>query len=389
MFIATKIPKYIKLCTPEELHSIFDGKTKSYLMRSIILNEKEHYRRTQDSRTLRGVWYSVVKPTLDKLGYLTADDSTEAGLTRWDATLSKYMADLLRRGMLMYSDLGIIDTSRRKETPAERYAVASIQKYGYKINVAPYSNIIIATEKDTVFNIISKMAQLFGCSCISAKGQNALGAMETLIKNIHGIDHPNRKFDSIYILSMTDYDPAGYYIAGALKKQAEDILEALNIHDVDVIMERIGIEPDQLSDELVEQNKYSPKPANLDAWVEMTGGINGEAKGLELDALSPDQLREIFVESIREYVDPELYQEFVERSYAKKQFLEAMMYVFDQASEEFYDQYRNEIEVDDLDVFELAQNGRSSVPVSDYCSGLEGFDDVIKDIMIKVINDEE
>jgi hypothetical protein len=112
-----ELPKYVKYMITEELLLYFPlGKyTNAFLMRSIIMNEKKYYRASNDSRTLRGVWYSTVKPTLDKLGLLTADDQTEEGLTKWDATPSKYMAQLLRKGLILHSDLGIQDTSGRKK----------------------------------------------------------------------------------------------------------------------------------------------------------------------------------------------------------------------------------------------------------------------------------
>ena len=204
------LPRFVKDMDTDELEDFFppgldeDGKpyyTKSFLMRSIIMNEKR-YGNTYESRTLRAMWYSSVKPTLDKLGLLEASDMSEASLTQWDKTLSRYVCDLLRRGYLTFSDLGIYDTSRKKSTPMETfYSVGSQSSYAYKGRIAPYPNILIATEKDTVYDIISQLANLFGLSCISCKGQNALGAMERIIYRMttSGID-----FDEVIILTLTD-----------------------------------------------------------------------------------------------------------------------------------------------------------------------------------------
>lgn len=202
--------KYIALDRPikemlaEEIRAKLGKLKKSELMRTIILNEKEFMDIDYD-RSLRGLWYSVVKPTLDKMGLLTEQDQTEERLAKWDADLSRYLAELVRLGMLTYKDLRIVDTSRQRETPDERYAVVDLQTYGYKIAIAPHSNIIISTEKDTVYNIISGIASFFGCSCISGKGQNSLGAMEDLLRNMGQVTK------DIHILTITDYDPAGYY----------------------------------------------------------------------------------------------------------------------------------------------------------------------------------
>ena len=88
-----KLDKSIKDYSKEELATLLGHLKKSELMRSIILNERDfctcNYERSQ-----RSFWYSVVKPTLDKLGKLTPDDETEEALTGWDKTLSKYLTEL-------------------------------------------------------------------------------------------------------------------------------------------------------------------------------------------------------------------------------------------------------------------------------------------------------
>lgn len=66
--------KYIKLERPikellaEELRALLSGSQISVLMRTIILNERD-FLSVNYKRSLRGFWYSTVKPTLDKLGY--------------------------------------------------------------------------------------------------------------------------------------------------------------------------------------------------------------------------------------------------------------------------------------------------------------------------------
>ncbi|MCG8539544.1 MAG: hypothetical protein MJA82_06355 [Clostridia bacterium] len=371
-------PKYLKHMSGDEVAMYLPKKyTNALLMRSIILNEKKYYRPTRDSRTLRSVWYSIVKPTLDKLGLLTSQDNTEAGLTKWDATLSRYMADLLRDGLILYKDLGIIDTSRRKETPSIHYSVADTDIYGFQTTIDTHAHIIIATEKDTVYDIINQIATLLGCSSISCKGQNSLGAMEYLIKDMYERGYFD-KFDTLYILTMTDYDPAGYYIADALKKQAEDILYALKIFYVNVEYKRIGIEPDQLDYETIEQNKYTPKPVNLEKWLDLTGGINGEAKGLELDALQPDEIRDIFVENIREYIDPDIFDSIIKESYLKRKIMDAIKFKVHDIVNNIYENCKYDVELDDYDIFEFAKEGYYYLPANKICSGI-GHEEILRE----------
>lgn len=357
-----ELPYHVKDMTAEELKEYFGSDIeKSVLMRSIIMSEKNHGTVTYE-RSLRSFWYSAVKPTLDKLGLLEESDQTEESLTKWDAVLSRYVADLLRRGYLTYSELNIVDNSRQRTNPHETYSIPDITTYGYQVTAAPYSNIIIATEKDTVYNIIKDIANLFGCSCISSKGQNSLGAMESLIKGMNG-----HKQEEITILTMTDYDPAGYYIANALKKQARDISNALGYNPY-INIERIGIKPEQLDYETVQANKYTPKKANLDKWFELTHGIYGEKKGLELDALEPNQIRRIFVDRIMAYIDTNEYINFVKESYIRKRALISIAHKMSIQLNNIVERFIDEVEIIDFDIKDYAINGYSSIPITSICS---------------------
>lgn len=394
-----ELPKYCKEMTQLELLQFFPAGTETkkiesginkgklhevpfyttaFLMRTLIMNELE-YCDTSETRTLRGVWYSAIKPTLDKLGLLTEADSNEDSLKRWDATLSNYVCDLLRKGKLTFSDLGISDISRQKSNPyAAHYSVGG-NTYSYLGRVTPYPNILIATEKDTVYSIILKIADLYGCSAISCKGQNSLGAMESIVKGMFSTWKEYPEFDKIYILTMTDYDPAGYYIAEALEKQVNDILFAINREYITVETHRIGITPDQLSDKAVSQNMYSPKKANIKKWMERTGGINGEEKGLELDAFSSSEIREIFVDNLKGFIDESLYKTFIKKSYIKNRILESMKARVKRCADKITEEIIDDIELIDFNIHEYGYNGYSNLDIPNLCKN--DMDDKIKELV--------
>jgi hypothetical protein len=198
--------------------------------------------------------------------------------------------------------------------------------------------------------------------------------MEDLVRGMHGLHEG--AFDTIYILTMTDYDPAGYYIADALSTQVRDILVALNVEDVEVEIRRIGITPDQLSPAMVKANKYSPKPANLEKWFAMTGGIDGEPKGLELDALEPDQIREIFVTHLMDYIDPEEYKGFIKRAYIREVALQTMAPLVKTIFKKLIEEEEENIEVKEFSMVELAEQGYSYIPIATLCE--RDRDNVIK-----------
>lgn len=374
--------RYIKTLSKKELclhfpiGTVGDKKvnsfTNAYLMRSIIMNEKA-FSPVDYSRSLREMWYSVVKPTLDKLELLTDDDQTEEGLTKWDATLSRYVAELVRGGYLTYKDLNISDTSRQKENPASYYSSVSISTYGYKVTISPYSNVIVLVEKDTVYQVVANLAKIFGLSCISAKGQSAFAAAEYLLRGMRG------DFSTIYVVSFTDYDPAGYIIADSFGKQIEDMVLALGM-ECNVIIKRVGLVPTQLTDEQISANWYSPKGANghpqksvetiFDAWYENTGGINGNRKGLETEALSRQELLSTFVDALMSLgiINGDVYQDFIKRSFCDMLVLKALQGTVEALKEFLYDTYQNDIDVVDFDIAEIAKRGLSMLPIVDLCS---------------------
>jgi len=354
-----KLDGYIAEMSPDKLRDVFgENPAKSDIMRTIVMNEKE-FISINYSRSQRSLWYSTVKPTLEKLGVLEGDQK-EKTIKGWDKKLSKYLAELVREGYVTYKELNIIDESRKRSNPHNYYTTVDSQVYGYQINNRAYPNIIISTEKDTVYSIINNMAGLLGCSCISGKGQNSLGAMEDLIRGMR-----QEKHRDIYILTLTDYDPSGYSIAETFRDQVNDLKQVFDIES-EVHIKRIGILPEQLSPKEVQNNKFTPPKGDGDQreiWFKKTGGIDGEPKGLELDALSPDRIRQIFIDNIQEYIEPDVYNEFIKESYIKKEVLESLKDTVNSITQEVIEKLKDEIEVYNFDVMELAQEGKSSLPI--------------------------
>lgn len=354
-----EIDKSIKELSDDELFKIFGCLKKSVLMRSIIMNEKKFLSINYD-RSLRGFWYSTVKPILSRLGLLTASDSTEEGLTKWDKELSSYMAELVRNGDCSYASLKIVDNSRRRFTPCT-YISSPGDAFSYETTAPKYPHIIISTEKDTVYAIIEKIASFFGLSCLSGKGQNSLACMEDLLRQA-------RIKKDITILTLTDYDPAGYIIADTFYNQVNDLKASMGLENIKVNIERIGIFPYQLSEEELEQNKYIPKPDNLDKWFNITGGINGKKMGLELDALPPERIRSIFVNALKKYIDVNDYEEFLKESYLRYIILTLIENKIADLSGKIINIMKDKVEISDLNsLFDFAERGNSILPISIIC----------------------
>lgn len=335
----------------EEIKKELGGLKKSELMRSIILNEKQYCTCTYE-RSQRNFWYSVVKPTLDKLGELTADDDTEESLTGWDKVLSKYLTELVKEGKLTYKDIMICDESRNYNVP---------DSYTF----SPYRNVIVACEKDTIFQIVKDISLLLGCSCISSKGICGFGAMETLLRKIR--NNSENSVRELIFLIMSDYDPTGYTIANTFTAQAEIMAKQLGMN-IKIISKRIGITPDQLSESEVKNNMYTPKKKGMDSWMEETGGINGLSKGLELDALTPERIREIFADELQNYIDNGAYIEDCKNSYLYSAIRSEVDKYIDSIVGEVYRELQDKVTAVEPDMMKLVKEGETYIPLHNICS---------------------
>lgn len=375
--------KYIPIDGPikdvpeKELIALFDGEVDTVLLRSIILNEKE-FIDVDYNRSLRRFWYRTVKPVLSKLGKFTISDQSEEKIKKWDRKLSDCMADLVRMGAITYQDIRIVDESRQRRPSDNIYCSTRIETYGYKAAEPKYPGVILCTEKDTTYNTIRDVAAFFGCSAISGAGQNSLGAMEDFIRNIVNQDGWDGE---LLFMSLTDFDPSGYNIANTFMNQAGDLQDALNV-SYGIRHKRIGIEPIQLTSDQIEKNKYVPKftgtgktpqekeasrRAKMQKWIDDSGGIDGKPYGLELDALEPDDIRGLFIDEIEPYIDPEIYTDFIRRSYLQKLVLETIQGKVQTILDDIESEYLHTVKAKDFDMFDIAREGGYTLPISKLC----------------------
>ncbi len=345
-----KLDKHVTDIPKEELKNLLGGLKKSELIRSIIVNERDFGKCNYD-RTLRSLWYSTVKPTLDKLNMLTESDNEESSIKNWDRLLSKYLAQFVKEGELSYKELHIEDESRNRD----------VKSY---FSFSPYRNIVISAEKDTTYKLIRDISDLIGCSCYSSKGLDSLGAMESFIRKIR--DNSHEPVHDIYFLILSDYDLSGIEIADTLKEYAQDIVRLLKMDGCRVHAERIGINPEQLTGEELENNWYSPK-GDMEKWIEKTGGINGLPKGLELDAFSPDRIRDIFASSLKNYIDTKNYLAECRKEYLNSAVYRAIRPYAGRIVDNLVERKQNDVKILDFDILDYARKGYSCLPSDEVC----------------------
>lgn len=295
----------IKNLSAAEVRAWLGGLADNEIIRSIIIAEIEAVRagQSREMRTLRGFWYEIVKPILSRLGVLNKKTSSGNDVA-WDRILSERLGDIVKAGLTSYEELAIIDGSRQRisarNIPARLVDVGMVGGH--------YPWVIMFTEKDTIWPVIQNLATLYGVSAISGGGQPALSCSENITREIMRTQaYQAAQPENLIILSLTDYDPAGYSIADA---QFNQVLNAASNAPTNergklkgVKSRRLGLEPSQLTADELAANAYTPKDKGLNKWVEEVGGINGQPLGLELDSLPLSRLREMFALAIEEHID--------------------------------------------------------------------------------------
>ena len=297
---------------PTNLFSLPDQEVKRQLsglqytevIRSLILYEVNAIRagEVREVRTLRGLWYKLIKPIVSRSGRLNELGKNNKPV-EWARYLSDYLNELVDAGITSYEELSIIDGSRERRPAAQ----VDAQLVDVTMIGGHYPWVILFTEKDTIWPIVENIASLYGVSAISGKGKPSNACSENITRAIINSEaFKAAQPEALVLLSLTDYDPSGYIIASA---QLNQLAAAARNYGGElgklrqVIHKRIGITPDQLTPAELAANSYEPKEAGLTEWLKETGGIFGQPLGLELDSLETSRIRAMYASAIEAEID--------------------------------------------------------------------------------------
>lgn len=312
------LDRYPGLMSSDELRAALPlSLEKSVIMRSLLLAELDRCKKEYvEPRTLRSLWYDLIKPALSQLGlldpptyfyYVTADGRKgkkpkgpyKAGKLAgiWADDLSKYLAELVRLGACTYAELNIKDSSRpRRNVSPYAIALETVEVVGVH-----HPEIIIFTEKTTIYDELEALASIYGISAISGSGEPSFACTENLID---GIEQRITEPVTLRLVELTDYDPAGYTIFNTQHQQLSNVIYSREMFK-GVAFDRIGLHPYQLTEQELAIKTYQPPATGLSAWYKETGGVNGEMLGLELDVLPESRRRLLFVNALSHYIGSE------------------------------------------------------------------------------------
>ena len=212
-----------------------------FLIRSIIYEayQKEALIDGMEEGNVRHFWYTHLKTVIvGVLGMSEAKSSVSSSINRaW-----KWAID---SGAVTY----------------ERMSVYSNKESG-RLSVvkdSPFTNIIVAVEKQNFFDTFQWIPRLFNCTLITAGGQPSRAVTRRFIYEL--------KEDSVdlnqtfYMCVASDLDPAGYYIQETFKYHFEKAIEyyggtgSIDIH-------RLFVRKDQVTPELLESQGIAWQPDN-------------------------------------------------------------------------------------------------------------------------------
>lgn len=270
--------KDIRFMSTRELKRHFRFKTRrklnpTKLIRNIIW---QAYTWISDGRmepiegNLRSFWYLNVKPVLSRLGLEVS------GARYTDKVYDTFVEMVTVHRLFRYVDFGFLD-----------------DRLFHRVIGGKNGHLILFIEKDGLFSLVRQIALKHDATAIALNGFPSYLTSEFLIRDMAkaGILR-----EPVHLFGLTDYDPAGYWIEREFAEQLRTF--GVEIGSVHSVMD-LGLLPSHLLEVYKYRLKASARTRN---WLEVTGGIAGEAFGLEADALGGKRVRQAYGDAVASYL---------------------------------------------------------------------------------------
>jgi len=244
------------------------------------------YFRQVEPRSLRALWYAVVKPFLSRVEEPEAINQPKWSRYRTQ-TLSAIMSDMVLAGFVRYGDFKIEDRSRPHQRPGS----------WNKLQVGRFDEVVIFIEKDAAYAYIEKLADLLGFAVECGKGQQATAAIEGLIEYLES-------GKSYLVFCLTDWDYYGHLIMSSLDERAKAL-------GIDAEFLRVGVEIAQVPEARRDVAKFRlPLESKQEVDWAIENAIEGMF-GLEIEALTPQEIRGSIADAVYAHCDPEALYKFL------------------------------------------------------------------------------
>jgi len=189
---------------------------------------------------------------------------------------------------LTYRDLNILDDSRDR-----RIATDSLE-----------NDKILFVEKSAAYRKLEPLADVYDITLVEGSGWSATALIEDLAQQLDG----DIQF-TFWVLG--DYDPTGFGIVEDFVNRAAKLGISVDREN----SRRIGIRPDQVDDDVLAAQQFTPSAnGNGEDWfrqygITEDGSVGGGKYGLEIEAVGQelegkaDALRQLVVDEISDEID--------------------------------------------------------------------------------------
>jgi len=211
-----------------------------FLIRSILYEAyiKEGLTGTIDGGNVRHFWYTHLKTIIMRYFGMKENHSVTSAINRaW-----KWAID---SGAVTYEEMDIYSNKE-----SGRLSV---------VKDSPFTNIIIAVEKQNFYDKFQWIPRLFNCTLITAGGQPSRAVTRRFIYELKedGVDL-NQTF---HMCIASDLDPSGYYIQETFKYHFDKAIEYYG-GTGKVEIHRLFVRKDQVTPELLEAQGIAWQPDN-------------------------------------------------------------------------------------------------------------------------------
>jgi hypothetical protein len=211
-----------------------------------------------------------------------------------EAGYNKVQTDLVlmrRAGELPYDWLA--DNTRWQRKPRTfrdpAHAIEETARFYRKdLWIDAESYVEIWLEKDALSGVIMPVTSMFDVPLMVARGYASLSFLHSAAEYIGANDVPT------YIYHLGDFDPSGVNAGEKIEETLRELAPEAEIH-----FERLAVTPEQ-----IEAWNLPTRPTKTsDTRSKGFGDIS-----VELDAINPDDLRDLVQEAIERHLPPEQYE---------------------------------------------------------------------------------
>jgi hypothetical protein len=247
----------------------------AHLIKNIIWQAYEKIRDGGEppiAGNIRTFWYLWVKPALSR-ARLSRKPKTDP----YETMLFIFTQLVLDRRLFRYSDFDFTD---------ERWENRRIG--------TTRPEVLVFAEKTGAIRFLRELHEELGVSILALGGQPGALSSEYTARDISAALTEKTK---IRLIGIVDYDPSGDIIAQSFKSH----LAAVGLTNIRMTADLIH--PKNYSEEEIEMFRFPiPKgkgeSAKLAKWLEKTGGIDGEAYGLETESMPRERLRALITKLV-------------------------------------------------------------------------------------------